>query len=81
MVGKFVLRVKNQLNEKHVEGECNAILHTHLECSSWGWTRFISLKKLKEGFLVKDTLIIEAEVTLIGSCSVQKRISADDDDS
>lgn len=27
----------------------------------------MSLEKLKEGFLVEDTLIIEVEVTVIGS--------------
>ena len=40
----------------------------------WGWSRFLSLAELKDpknGFVVNDTLIIEAEVTLLGLVVVE----------
>ena len=41
--------------------------------AAWGWTEFISLRTFSEadkGFLVKDTCILEAEVTVHGIAKV-----------
>ncbi|KAK1577035.1 hypothetical protein Q3G72_018572 [Acer saccharum] len=68
LLAKVIMRVKNQMNGKHIEYKaCN--LYGPQNSSGLGRTRFISLAKLKDpeqGFLVDDTLIIEAEVTLLG---------------
>ncbi|KAK4837385.1 hypothetical protein QYF36_005024 [Acer negundo] len=68
LLAKVIMRVKNQMNGKHIEyKDCN--LYGPRDSSGLGRTRFISLAKLKDpeqGFLVDDTLIIEAEVTLLG---------------
>ncbi|KAL5791487.1 hypothetical protein ACOSP7_000081 [Xanthoceras sorbifolium] len=65
---KFILRVKDQTDEnRNVKIEDNH-LYSPYNYSS-GWVEFLSLAKLQDpkmGFLVDDTLIIEAEVTLLG---------------
>ncbi|KAK0596507.1 hypothetical protein LWI29_016366 [Acer saccharum] len=72
LVVKFTMRVKDQKNGRHVEFEDN-----HFNASNngdWGWSRFLSLAELKDpknGFVVNDTLIIEAEVTLLGLVVVE----------
>ncbi|KAK4838133.1 hypothetical protein QYF36_011280 [Acer negundo] len=72
LVVKFTMHVKDQKNGKHIEFEDN-----HFNASNngdWGWSRFLSLAELKEpknGFVVNDTLIIEAEVTLLGLVVVE----------
>ncbi|XP_044478671.1 uncharacterized protein LOC123221717 [Mangifera indica] len=64
---KFILRVKDQIN-----GEDLSYQTEHLFSPSqpdWGYATFMSLAKLKDpkmGYLVDDSLIIEAEVTLLG---------------
>ncbi|KAL5791774.1 hypothetical protein ACOSP7_000368 [Xanthoceras sorbifolium] len=64
---KFILRIKDQMNGNHIE-----IKDNHLYSSdnySSGRVEFLSLAKLEDpkmGFLVDDTVIIEAEVTLLG---------------
>ncbi|KAK2654569.1 hypothetical protein Ddye_014425 [Dipteronia dyeriana] len=66
---KFILRVKQQkVNGKHIEYE-EIYMYSSLDSSAFGFREFISLAKLKDpkrGYLVDDTLIIEAEVTLLG---------------
>ncbi|KAH7578587.1 hypothetical protein JRO89_XS01G0402000 [Xanthoceras sorbifolium] len=65
---KFILRVKDQTDEnRNVKIEDNH-LYSPYNYSS-GRVEFLSLAKLQDpkmGFLVDDTLIIEAEVTLLG---------------
>ncbi|KAK1548812.1 hypothetical protein Q3G72_019506 [Acer saccharum] len=67
VVVKFILRVKDQKNGNHVEFEDNYLFAPNENI--WGCNRFMSFADLedpKQGFLVDDTLIIEAEVTLLG---------------
>ncbi|KAL5772119.1 hypothetical protein ACOSP7_011719 [Xanthoceras sorbifolium] len=65
---KFILRVKDQMDGNHdVEIEDNHLYSSNN--SSSGRVEFLSLAKLKDpkmGFLVDDTVTIEAKVTLIG---------------
>ncbi|KAK1577253.1 hypothetical protein Q3G72_020182 [Acer saccharum] len=67
LVVKFIKRVKDQKNGNHFEFEDNYLFVPN--DNIWGWERFLSFADLedpKQGFLVDDTLIIEAEVTLLG---------------
>ncbi|KAK7259392.1 hypothetical protein RIF29_24999 [Crotalaria pallida] len=63
----FILRVKDQISEHHVEySYCRAFSHIEWNC---GYPQFVSLTKFKDsnsGFLVKDSCIFEAEVTVLG---------------
>ncbi|KAL5757696.1 hypothetical protein ACOSP7_020307 [Xanthoceras sorbifolium] len=64
---KYILRVKDQKNGKHVYTEGNELFASNK--AVLGLPEFLSLAKLKDpkmGYLVDDTLIIEAEVTLLG---------------
>ncbi|KAK0597061.1 hypothetical protein LWI29_021395 [Acer saccharum] len=76
LLAKVIMRVKNQMNGKYIEHKaCN--LYGPQNSSGLGRTRFISLAKLKDpeqGFLVDDTLIIEAEVTLLGMVLAESRL-------
>ncbi|KAH7565357.1 hypothetical protein JRO89_XS09G0194300 [Xanthoceras sorbifolium] len=65
---KYLLRVKDQKNGKHIEKKGDYLYSPSNDYAS-GWSNFLSLAKLKdteEGYLVDDTLIIEAEATLLG---------------
>ncbi|KAK1578368.1 hypothetical protein Q3G72_029756 [Acer saccharum] len=65
---KFLLQVKDQINGKHIEREGD-YLFTSSNKYPIGWHNFMSLAKLKDskqGYLMDDTLIIDAEVTLLG---------------
>ncbi|KAK4837033.1 hypothetical protein QYF36_002262 [Acer negundo] len=68
LLAKVIMCVKNQMNGKHIEYRaCN--LYGPRDSCGLGRMRFLSLAKLKDpeqGFLVDDTLIIEAEITLLG---------------
>ncbi|KAA8543126.1 hypothetical protein F0562_021379 [Nyssa sinensis] len=64
---KFMMRISDQNNGQH--SELTADNHFGPSCLTWGFRKFISLAKLndpKKGFLVDDTCIIEAQVTLLG---------------
>ncbi|KAL5859073.1 hypothetical protein ACOSQ3_000369 [Xanthoceras sorbifolium] len=64
---KFILRIKDQTNGNHIEIEDNYLYSSDNYVS--GGVEFLSLAKLKDpkmGFLVDDTVIIEAKVTLLG---------------
>ncbi|KAH7565366.1 hypothetical protein JRO89_XS09G0196400 [Xanthoceras sorbifolium] len=64
---KYILRVKDQKNGKHVYTEGNELFASNK--AVLGLPEFLSLAKLRDpkmGYLVDDTLIIEAEVTLLG---------------
>ncbi|KAK3220057.1 hypothetical protein Dsin_014027 [Dipteronia sinensis] len=67
LVVTFILRVKDQKNGNQVQFEDNHLFAPN--DNIWGRDRFLSFADLedpKQGFLVDDTLIIEAEVTLLG---------------
>ncbi|KAK4838396.1 hypothetical protein QYF36_013434 [Acer negundo] len=60
---KEIMRVKNQMNGKHIEYQVGN-MYPPRNSNALGWTRFMSLAKLKDpklGFLVDDSLIIEVE--------------------
>ncbi|KAI7982512.1 Ubiquitin carboxyl-terminal hydrolase 12 [Camellia lanceoleosa] len=64
---KFVLRVKSQ--NKSDDFEFKVENHFGPSCLAWGAQKFMSIVKLndpKKGYLVGDTCIAEANVTLIG---------------
>ncbi|KAL5822655.1 hypothetical protein ACOSQ3_020574 [Xanthoceras sorbifolium] len=64
---KYILRVKDQKNGKHIYTEGNELFASNK--AVLGLPEFLSLAKLRDpkmGYLVDDTLIIEAEVTLLG---------------
>nr|DAD33980.1 TPA_asm: hypothetical protein HUJ06_004620 [Nelumbo nucifera] len=64
---KCKLRVVNQLDGKHIEKALNLQKYVSTT-SNWGWFDVVSLNDLKDpkkGFLVNDTCILEAEVTII----------------
>ncbi|KAK3220054.1 hypothetical protein Dsin_014024 [Dipteronia sinensis] len=66
---KFLLRVKDQMNRNHIVHEGDYLYAPSNIYNSSGWRDFLSLAKLKDskkGYLMDDTLIIEAEVTLFG---------------
>ncbi|KAJ0034150.1 hypothetical protein Pint_26450 [Pistacia integerrima] len=64
---KFILRVKNQIEGRHIEFARKKLFAA--PTLNWGCRKFLSLHELKDpkqGFLVDDTCIIEAEVTVLG---------------
>ncbi|XP_031253462.1 ubiquitin carboxyl-terminal hydrolase 15-like [Pistacia vera] len=70
----FILRVKNQKTGPHIEKK----VEDHMFCPTvedWGFSEFMlldTLKDPKQGYLVDDNCIIEAEVQLLGSVSLNK---------
>ncbi|KAL5755874.1 hypothetical protein ACOSQ2_020620 [Xanthoceras sorbifolium] len=65
---EIILRVKDQTNGKHIEYK-ESYLYAPSNNFACGRREFLSLAKLKDskhGYLVDDTLIIEAEATLLG---------------
>ncbi|KAJ0049015.1 hypothetical protein Pint_16584 [Pistacia integerrima] len=70
----FILRVKNQKTGPHIEKK----VEDHMFCPTvedWGFSEFMLLdtfKDPKQGYLVDDNCIIEAEVQLLGSVSLNK---------
>ncbi|KAL7166585.1 hypothetical protein ACSBR2_037286 [Camellia fascicularis] len=65
---KFKMRIRNQNHGEHMEIEgSNCFTSSSI---SWGTSSFLSLTDLHDaskGFLVNDTLIIEAEVSIIST--------------
>ncbi|GMY23311.1 MATH domain and coiled-coil domain-containing protein At2g05420-like isoform X1, partial [Fagus crenata] len=65
---EFKLRIKDQLNNKHVE---NSGKHWFSNSSNeWGFSQFLFLKDLQDlskGFLKNDTLIVQAEILLMST--------------
>uniref|UniRef100_A0A5B7C8U9 MATH domain-containing protein n=1 Tax=Davidia involucrata TaxID=16924 RepID=A0A5B7C8U9_DAVIN len=65
---KFTLRMMDQINEEHFEIKDDN--HFSRPLLVWGTPKYMSLAKLndtKQGFLVDNTCIIEAQVTLVGT--------------
>ncbi|KAL5564624.1 hypothetical protein UlMin_027788 [Ulmus minor] len=66
---EFTLRILNQLNVNHHYGKATNWFSASNEDQQHGWSRFITagfFSLPNWGFLVKDTCIIEAEVTVHG---------------
>ncbi|PIA57555.1 hypothetical protein AQUCO_00600338v1 [Aquilegia coerulea] len=66
----FKLRVVNQLNENDKEFEATAV-HLSASLPNWGLHNFLNLNNLNNstGYLVNDTCILEAEVSVLGLTS------------
>ncbi|GMP40589.1 hypothetical protein CsSME_00010967 [Camellia sinensis var. sinensis] len=65
---KYKMRIRNQYHGKHMETEGSKCFTSG--STSWGRPSFLSLTDLHDaskGFLVKDTLIVEAEVRIIST--------------
>ncbi|GMI78954.1 hypothetical protein like AT3G17380 [Hibiscus trionum] len=63
---KFKLRLRNQIKSIHMEA--TAEVRFTPSTTSWGYSKFVSLKDVYEsskGYLVEDSLIVEAEFILI----------------
>ncbi|KAM5568572.1 hypothetical protein ABKV19_016232 [Rosa sericea] len=61
------LRIQDQIHFKHDHGRGSASFHA--TDTSWGWFKFIkqdTFSQAGNGFLVNDTCIVEAEVTVRG---------------
>ncbi|KAK9934109.1 hypothetical protein M0R45_021265 [Rubus argutus] len=68
---EFSLRIIDQKHADHETWTSKYCFTT--KCSSWGWPKFISLSTFSmagKGFLMKDTCILEAEVTVRGIAKV-----------
>ncbi|PQM33535.1 MATH domain and coiled-coil domain-containing protein [Prunus yedoensis var. nudiflora] len=66
ILAQHTLRIIDQLNAKH----CSRCFSASGP-ASWGWPDFITMGKFKQldkGYLVKDTCLVEAEVTVHGIC-------------
>ncbi|KAK9146443.1 hypothetical protein Sjap_006346 [Stephania japonica] len=66
------LRVKNQASTSTSTIEKEANFCFTKSSPGWGWAKIISLDTLNDqmkGFLIKDTCIVEAEVTVLGLVS------------
>ncbi|KAJ4726264.1 Ubiquitin carboxyl-terminal hydrolase [Melia azedarach] len=64
---KYILCVKDQKNGKDIEFEADRLYTPASPC--WGFRQMLTLAKLmdsKQGYLVDDTCIIEAQVKLLG---------------
>ncbi|XP_059652539.1 uncharacterized protein LOC132299753 isoform X3 [Cornus florida] len=73
LYAKYKLRIRDQVNGKHREGE--ASVRFSAADLSWGFQSFKSLSELydkSKGFMVNDTVIIEAEFTML---SVTKNLT------
>lgn len=69
---KFKLRIQNQISKKHCEKGAKAWFSPTIE--DWGISMFKILSDLKDssnGYVVKDTLIVEVEFMVI---SVVKKL-------
>lgn len=66
----FTLRLHHQNHGNHYEGKGKQWFGTGSSGTwDWGWPRFISLtqlNQLEEGFLLNDTCLVEADVTIQG---------------
>ncbi|KAJ4958025.1 hypothetical protein NE237_025136 [Protea cynaroides] len=62
---EFVLRLMDQLHNKHVYGKASQWFSTSSQ--EHGWSRFILLSQLYIGFLMKDICIVEVEINVIGT--------------
>lgn len=67
VVVKYKLRVVNQINRKKKERVSTSCYRASQPAVFWGWPDFLPLSDLnKVGYLVKDTIVFEAEVKVLG---------------
>ncbi|KAM3685444.1 hypothetical protein ACJW31_11G117900 [Castanea mollissima] len=65
---KFKLRIRDQINKNHVENTAKHWFSKSLK--AWGFSKFLLLENLNDaskGFLVNDTLIVEAEIMAVSN--------------
>ncbi|KAK9006677.1 hypothetical protein V6N11_019011 [Hibiscus sabdariffa] len=65
---KYNLRLRDQIKSNHFQFKLPFEKCFDISISSWGYRKFVSLKDLKDsskGYMVKDSLIVEAEILLI----------------
>ncbi|XP_062200275.1 uncharacterized protein LOC133902962 [Phragmites australis] len=69
---EFSLSVKDQVTSKRntMAGRCQ-FRAAKEDGEGWGWAEFMSLKLLKDGFLVKGRCCIEADVAIVGSSNME----------
>lgn len=63
---EFVLTLNDQFNQNHIQKK--TIIWFGASIATWGWPSFIELKDLKDdknGYIVSDRCMIEAEVTVL----------------
>ncbi|XP_059654713.1 uncharacterized protein LOC132301480 [Cornus florida] len=66
MYAKYKLRIRDQVNGKHLGKEVSVWFDANTR--NWGYPSFISLHDLyckSKGFIVEDTIIIEAEISIL----------------
>ncbi|XP_075644038.1 MATH domain and coiled-coil domain-containing protein At3g58370-like [Castanea sativa] len=65
---KFKLRIRDQINKNHVENTAKHWFSKSLK--AWGFSKFLLLENVNDaskGFLVNDTLIVEAEIMAVSN--------------
>ncbi|KAK9006681.1 hypothetical protein V6N11_019015 [Hibiscus sabdariffa] len=65
---KYNLRLRDQIKSNHFQFNAPAENWFSVSSKSWGYGKFVSLKDLKDsskGYLVQDSLIVEAELLVI----------------
>nr|XP_023875700.1 uncharacterized protein LOC111988161 [Quercus suber] len=65
---EFKLRIRDQINKNHVENTAKHWFSKSLK--DWGFSQFLLLENLNDaskGFLVNDTLIVEAEIMAVSN--------------
>ncbi|KAL0007654.1 hypothetical protein SO802_009156 [Lithocarpus litseifolius] len=64
----FKLRIRDQINNKHAEERAKHWFSA--SCNDWGFSQLLSRRDLEDaskGFLVDDTLIVEAEIMVMST--------------
>ncbi|XP_030945787.1 MATH domain and coiled-coil domain-containing protein At3g58200-like [Quercus lobata] len=64
----FKLRIRDQINNEHAEERARHWFSA--SCNDWGFSQLLSRKDLEDaskGFLVEDTLIVEAEIMVMST--------------
>nr|XP_023916905.1 ubiquitin carboxyl-terminal hydrolase 12-like [Quercus suber] len=65
---EFKLRIRDQINKNHVEKTAKHWFSKSMK--DWGFSQFLLLENLNDaskGFLVNDTLIVEAEIMAVSN--------------
>ncbi|KAL4376287.1 hypothetical protein GQ457_02G028790 [Hibiscus cannabinus] len=67
---KYNLRLRDQIKSNHFEFKAPVEKCYDISAPSWGYPKFVRLKDLKDtskGYMVNDSLIVEAELLLIST--------------
>ncbi|KAM0895802.1 hypothetical protein ACQ4PT_023609 [Festuca glaucescens] len=68
MVVEMTLSILDQKNGKHFSGTSGLLVFS--AASSWGWSNFFPLKKLRDpsgGYLIESNCVVKADFTIFGS--------------